>query len=222
MYLCITIGTNSIKALEKSLDGKILKWGRLERTSKPFHTSIAPMDENDAVAHLKMLLNKMGSESREAAVAIPAFLTFTAVAESADAAQIPAAVGTFNLDVIDLGQGLPGQGKVFLTAVPKDIIEKYGRILGEAGFESARWESESVILARNFGDSPEPVLLVALDQRSTTFVVARNAQPIFVEQTDFTLASDNPDVILNKVKNIVTEKKIKNIRWITEKNFLNF
>lgn len=239
MYCCINIGTNSIKVLQKDSDGKVLKWGFLERKNKPFHTSILPMDENDVIACLKILLDKMGSEPREAVIAIPAFLTFTTVAGSADPAQIPAAPGTFYLDVIDLGGGT-----FFLTAVPKDVVEKYGRILGEVGFESARWESESVILARNFGNFPEPTLIVGLDERSTTFVVARNAKPVFVEQTDFSLKDAIPhlsessaqnhfaedgyafgkvrDVILNKVKNIITDKKIKNVRWVTEKNFLNF
>ena len=82
-----------------------------------------------------------------------------------------------------------------------------------------------MILARNFGDSAGTTLIIALDERSTTFVAAQNAKPIFVEQTDFVLDSDNSDarnVIINKVKHIIIEKKIKNIRWVTEKNFLNF
>ncbi len=217
MYLCIDIGTNSIRVLEKDSSGKISRWGKLERPAKPFHTSISPMEEKDVVEHLGILLAKMNVTPRAAVAYIPAFLTFTAIAESADLNRIPAAPGTFKIDAVGIAPN-----KFFLTAVPNDVIEKYGRVLGGVGFESASWESKSLILAKNFSNSVESILIVDLDERSTTFVVARNAQPIFVEQTDFTLASDSPDVILNKVKNIVAEKKIKNIKWVTKDHFLIF
>lgn len=215
--LFVDIGTNSIKALEKDPEGKISRWGKLERNSKPFHTSISPMDEKDVIEHLKILLAKMGALSHAIVVSIPAFLTFTAIAESADPKHIPAAAGAFQLDSIGLAPG-----KFFLTAVPRDVIEKYGRILGAVGCQSASWESKAAVLAKNFSVGREPILIVDLDDRSTLLMVAEDGKPVFAEHTDFTQASGAPDVIMNKVKNIVTEKKIKNIRWVTKNFFYSF
>lgn len=217
MSLFIDIGTNSIRVLEKSSNGQVLKWGKLERASRPFHTSIHPMEEKDVIEHLKILLAKMDALLHGVVVIIPAFLTFTTIAESSDPKHIPAANGTFYFDSIKLAPGA-----FFLTAVPKDVIEKYGRILGAVGCQSASWELKAVVLAKNFGFAKEPILIVDLDDRSTTFVVVQEGKPIFIEQTDFTLASNSSDVIMNKVKNIVTEKKIKNIQWVTKSFFYSF
>lgn len=215
--LFVDIGTNSIKALEKDSEGKILRWGKLERASKPFHTSIQPMEEKDVIEHLKMLLAKMDALLHGVVVIIPAFLTFTTIAESSHPKHIPAADGTFHFDSVNLAPGA-----FFLTAVPKDVIEKYGRILGAIGCQSASWESKAAILAKNFDVGKEPVLVVDLDDRSTAFVVAQEGKPVFTEHTDFSQASGTPDVILNKVKNLVAEKKIKNIRWVTKNFFYSF
>ena len=55
----IDIGTNTIRALEKGANGEVLKWGKLERLAKPFHTSILPMDKSDIIKHLRILFAKM-------------------------------------------------------------------------------------------------------------------------------------------------------------------
>jgi hypothetical protein len=179
-----------MKVVEKDAAGRTVRWGILERRGRPFHTNIQPLDAADAARHLKMLIEKMGSRAKEAVASVPAFLLLFAIADAPDSRWIPAAPGTFR------AYGTPlGNGKYWLTGLPDEITEKYARICAAVGLDLVHLESESLALARVFGKSGEPVLIVDIGDRFTTFTVARGSQPVLVRRSDFGAASDARDVI---------------------------
>lgn len=204
MYLCVDIGTNAIKVLEKSSDGKILRWGILER-SKPFHSNIVPLEEKDAAGALKILLDKMRVEAAEAVAVLPDFLTFTMIAENSDPENIPAAPGTFHFQAFPLTPE-----NFFLSAVPKDVIEKYARIFQNLNLKIKSLEMESFVLARVLGKSARPTLIINSRKGFTSLVVAKDGFPDFVSKTDFGIQSGR-DVIINKAKEIAEKKSVQKI-----------
>jgi Tfp pilus assembly PilM family ATPase len=205
-YLCIDIGTSAIKALEKAPDGTILKWGILKIKDKPFHTSISPLDEGEAIHYLKILLEKMRSEGKEAVASVPAFLAFTAIAPAVDSRYIPAAIGTYKLDYIKTSET-----EFFLIATPNDVLEKYQRIFDSLGLKLLRLELESVALARTLGKIYSPALIIDIGYRSTTLTLAQRGRVNFVYHTDFAMASNQMDVIMNTVKEIAEKRSVKQI-----------
>lgn len=187
-YLCIDIGTSSIKAVEKDGNGIALRWGILERRGKPFHSSIQPLDIEDAVRHLKMLVEKMGSTARAAVASIPAFLALIAVAESNDPKFVPAAPGTFTMSAESIDWA-----KYLLVAIPNAVAEKYSELFWKAGLALEKVTLESSALAASLGRDPAPALITDVGDRSTTFTVAQEGRVKYIEQTDFAMASLKPD-----------------------------
>lgn len=192
--------------MEKKSDGTVLRWGYLERKDKPFHTSISTLNEKEAIFSLKQLLNKMGAESKQAAVSLPPFLVFTAIVDSPDPKHVPAAPGTFQFGAAEINAG-----KFFLAAIPNSVIEKYQRIFASLGMDILRLEPESVPLARIHSKKNEPTLIVDVGHRSTSFTISHKGQVYFIAHTDFGVASGSPDVIINRAKEIAKARKIKHI-----------
>lgn len=220
MYLAVDIGTNSIKILEKDDTGKVLKWGRLER-KQPFQTNITPLDEKAAVYFSKSLLELMKAESGEAVVVLPDFLFYTMIADDPDIRQIPAAPETFHFQAFAL-PSLAGQaGKFLLVAIPKDIVEKYIGVFSGLGIKIRSIELQGFVLARVFGKSQNPTLVVDIGERRTSFVVAKDGFPNFIARTDFGMASKAPDVIMNKVKEIAGAYDVKNIFYTCPLDIVN-
>lgn len=204
-YLFVDIGTGSIKALEKDAAGNVLRWGLLERRSRPFHATIQPLDEIDTARHLELLLEKMGATAVAAVASVPLFSVFTAIAGAADPLFIPAAAGTFQLASVKLADNL-----YFLYAAPNDIIEKYRRIFESAGLDLKKLELESVALANRFAGS-ERILIVDAGHRFTTFTVAERGKPLFVSGTDFAAASGTANVIIERTNEIARRHPVKRI-----------
>src|SRR3989344_5010771 len=148
MYLCIDIGTNSIKAVEKDPRGIPVKWGILERENNPFHTSIYNLSEADTIYCLAALLDKMKIDSNDVIASVPSFLTFTAIADTPDFSVIPADSGTFKPFSIPLPNG-----KYFLAAIPNEVVAKYETIFRASGLNLLKLEPESVALAKNLGSA---------------------------------------------------------------------
>lgn len=211
-YLCIDIGTVSIKAAEKDFSGRILKGGSLKRLDRPFHTNILSLDEAGTIQCLKALLTRMESGTYLAVASLPAFYAFTTVAPILDPKYIPAQPAIYKMDAIRLEDG-----KYFLVAIPREIIEKYKRIFKAVGLKLVRLELESFALARTHGLSSEPSIIIDVGERSTTFTIAKNGRAELISQTDFSLASQAPNVILEKARNLALSRNIRNV--IKARNF---
>ena len=205
-YLCIDIGTGSIKAVEKSADGRILRWGMLEKTDGPLQSSIQPLDEALAIHYLKTLVAEMHTESQDAVVSLPAFEVFTAIAPAVDPQYIPMSPNTFKLEAFPVNNK-----SFFLVAVPKEIIAKYKRIIRNSGLNLVRLELESVAVARVFADLKEPVLVMDVGRRSTAFTLVEKGMVNFLSHTDFALASNARNVIINKARVLANQRGAKKI-----------
>src|SRR3989344_1217895 len=161
-YLCIDIGTGSIKAVEKSADGRILRWGMLEKTDGPLQSSIQPLDEALAIHYLKTLVAEMHTESQDAVVSLPAFEVFTAIAPAVDPQYIPMSPNTFKLEAFPVNNK-----SFFLAAVPDNPFVFGNNLLRHGDQEKTfvvdrkRLQLESVGAHRNVlrvnggGDSSE-------------------------------------------------------------------
>ena len=205
-YLCIDIGTGSIKAAEKAADGQVLRWGILEKTDGSLQSSIQPLNESLAIHYLKTLIAEMRAESIDAVVSLPAFEVFTAVAPAVDPQYIPMSPNTFKLEAFPINDK-----NFFLVAVPKDVIAKYKRIIRYSGLNLIHLELESIAAARVFVDLKEPVLIMDIGRRSTAFTVAEKGRVNFLSHTDFALASNARNVIINKARVLANQKKAKRI-----------
>lgn len=205
-YLCIDIGTSSIKALEKDASGKVLRWGILERRAKPFHSSIQPIDVDDASEVLASLLSRMGVEARSAVMSLPSFYVFTAIADVVDPKLIPAIPSTYRLEAVRLDDG-----RYFISAIPKEITEKYEEIATACGLRLDRLELESSAIAHRFRNNTQRNLIVDIGSRSTTFSVAHNGSPEYIFHSDFGGASQALDVIMNKTREIAEKQGINQV-----------
>lgn len=203
MYLCVDIGTSSIKAVEKDENGQVIRWGILERRGNPFHTSIQPIKIEDAAPNLARLVSAMGATATKAVASIPAFLAITSVAEAPDPKYVPAAPGTFSMSAVPVNE------KFFLAAIPNAVGEMYADIFARAGLALDRITLESAALAAALGTEAMPVLIIDVGDRSTTFTVAQDGSVKYIEQTDFALASHAPDVIISKAEKIAANFKTK-------------
>lgn len=205
MYLAVDIGTSSIKIIEKDDQGTAIRWGILARKNKPFHTSIQRIDIEDVARNLKQLLFSMGTTATSAVAAIPAFLAFTLVAEAPEDKYIPAVSGTFTMSVVPLSVG-----RYFLAAIPNRIAEIYSEIFYQAGLRLEKIQLESSALAQHFSMKEQSILVVDIGDRSTTFTVAANGLVQYIAQTDFAMASNSPNVIMERAKKIATDFKVLN------------
>lgn len=211
-YICIDIGTSSIKAVEKTGDGQAIRWGILERRSRPFHTSIQPIDLEDTAKHLKMLIERMRSfdglgeyyDKMPAVASVPAFLALTALAGSNDPRALPAVPGTYHSAAVEIDWG-----RYFLAAIPNDVVEKYAKIFHLAGLRLEKIELESASLARTLAADPGRSLIIDVGDRSTTLTVAQGGAVRYFEQTDFAMASGVWDVIIKKAEKIAAAHETK-------------
>lgn len=205
-YLCIDIGTSSIKVLEKDDSGKVLRWGILERPAKPFHSSIQPIDVQDAAGALRDLLLKTGASARSAIMSLPSFYVFTVIANIVDPKLIPANPATYRLEARRLDDG-----RYFIVAIPKEVSEKYEEIARLCGLNFSGLELESSAIARRFKNNSARRLIVDLGSRSTTFSVTRGGEVEYIFHTDFGGASHALDVIMNKTREIAKEHGVARI-----------
>ncbi|MDO8466558.1 MAG: hypothetical protein Q7S83_00225 [bacterium] len=214
-YLCIDIGTSSIKVLEKNAFGKVLSWGILERPSKSFHSSIRPIDAEDAAGALTNLLSCMGVSTQSAVMSLPSFYVFTVIADVVDPKFIPANPATYRLEATQLDDG-----RYFIVAIPKEVSEKYEAIADLCALRLVRLELESSAIAHRFQNDLGRKLVVDIGSRSTTFSVVRNGSVEYVFHSDFGGASQALDgvpyiksyvwdVIMNKTREIAEKQKIE-------------
>ncbi len=205
-YLCVDIGTSSIKVLEKTGNGTAVRWGILERRGRPFHTIIQPLDIDDAARNLILLLKTMGTSASDAVASVPGFLALKAIAEVPAPGFIPAPAGTFAMSAVRMDDG-----KYFLAAIPNAVAEKYAEMFNRAGLRLNAVTLESSALAKELGNGADRTLIVDVGDRATTFTVARDGLVEYFAHTDFAAASGAPNVIMEKAEKIASDFRIKGI-----------
>ncbi|TSC82706.1 MAG: hypothetical protein G01um101419_491, partial [Parcubacteria group bacterium Gr01-1014_19] len=163
-YLCIDIGTNSIRVLEKDSLGRVSQWGILERSDRVFHSSIQPMRPEDVALSLRRLLAKMPVGSGEAVMSVAPFYVFTVVSDTVDPLLIPACSGAYKIQGVYLRDG-----RYFFGAIPRDIARVYQEVADLAGLSLLRLELASFALAEQFKGVKGKILIVDSDHRCTTY-----------------------------------------------------
>jgi type IV pilus assembly protein PilM len=107
---------------------------------------------------------------------------------------IPVPIEQVSLDWIKIGEKTHADGSrrqlIFLVSIPNEKIESYATIFGKAGFILDGFEVEHISTARALTPGlKQPLLIVDIGGRSTTFTVAKNGVALFAGQTDFSSSS---------------------------------
>jgi type IV pilus assembly protein PilM len=217
-YLGIDIGTTTIKVVELSRGAKgkvelknygILEtYGYLERFNNALQTSSLKPMENEVAAYLKLVLNHAGVRARDAVVSLPSFTAFTTLIELPEMSPqemqqamafqakqyIPLPISAVHVDWFKVGERTDENGiakqQIFLISVPNEHIERYKRIIANAGLNLLALEIEGVSLARILtAGLKEPAMIVDIGARSSNFSIAKEGFLKFTAQTDFAGAS---------------------------------
>lgn len=214
----IDIGTTSIKAVELSGNGKgsfsLSNYALLEVAGHLDHfnnalqsSSLRPLD-SDLISYLSIMRSKANFKTNHVVASMPSFTAFTTVLEvplmstgetdksiSVQAKDyIPVPITEVSLDWIKIGEKTYPDGtkkqQVFLVSIPNEKIESYTNLFGKAGFILDGFEVEHVSIARALtAGTKQPLLIIDIGGRSTTFTVAKNGISLFAGQTDFSSGS---------------------------------
>jgi len=212
-YLGIDIGTNSIKVVQLERDrgkAKLVDYAifeatdHLERVNTALQTSALKLYDQEIADYLKLIIGKSRFIAKEVIASLPPFAVFSTVIDVPPmppkeleqtllfkAKQyVPLPMETVTIDWVKVGEKTAGDGtslqQIFLVSLPNDQVQKYKRIFQLAGLNLTALEVEGFSLARALtrGDD-EPVLIVDIGARSSTFLVARNGLLKSMGQSDF-------------------------------------
>lgn len=212
-YLGVDIGTTSIKVAEVVKTGVRIElknygiletYGYLERFNNALQTSSLKVMEAEVSAYLKLLLNHAQVKSRDVVAALPSFAAFTTLIElpamsPQETSQamvfqakqyIPLPISTVRIDWFPVGERTDENGitkqQIFLISIPNEQIERFQNIFRNAGLNLLALEIESVSLARVLtADTKEPMLIIDIGARSSSFTIGKSGFLKFAAQTDF-------------------------------------
>jgi type IV pilus assembly protein PilM len=212
--LGIDIGTTTIKAAEITAQGSRVYTlsnyamlevaGHLEHINNALQgSSLRPL-ESDLTTYLTAIKRQANFKTNHVRASLPSFVAFTTLLEiplmsNSDTSRslttqvkdyIPLPISQVTLDWIKIGEKTYPDGtkkqQIFLVSVPNEKIESYTTIFGDAGFILDGFEVEHLSLARSLTlQAEQPVLIIDIGGRSTTFTVARKGVALFAGQTDF-------------------------------------
>ncbi|HOA47455.1 MAG TPA: type IV pilus assembly protein PilM [Candidatus Pacearchaeota archaeon] len=196
--LGVDIGTTSIKIVELEKNGKKAKlknYGEYKTSSSkeglmPVSTSFLSFSEDKISSIIKEILEETKIEAREANFSLPVFSSFSTVIELPlmEPEEIPGAIRfqshqyvpvpveevVLDWSIIkeeDLALS-ENKMKVLLVAIPKDVIEKYGKIGEAVGLSIKTLELESFAQARAvIGEDKNPVLILDIGGRTTSITI---------------------------------------------------
>jgi len=194
----IDIGTTSIKAVELSREGGVIKlsgygilenYGHLERMNDAIQTSSLKLLDEVTADMLKRLLAAMKPRTRNCAMSIPVFSAFIALMDVPKLSQkelaqaipfearqyVPIPISEVALDWQVLGP-TPGQEdqkmQVLLVAVPQDTVSKYQRIAELSGLNLKILEVETISSSRAvIGPDTTTLAFVDIGARATNISI---------------------------------------------------
>lgn len=211
--LGVDIGTVSVKAIELSRSksritvenyGIVTTKEYLERGNEAIQTSSLKLVERDVIQLLKLLLRDMNPKARQAAASLPPFAVFAVPVEiplmSAEETArtvpfqarqfIPLPLEETAIDWIKIGESENERGgkyqRLLVTAIPKEVIERYKYIFKRAGLSLSVLEVESQALVRILGRSDDPpTLILDIGAASTSVAIMEHGVLKQVAQTDY-------------------------------------
>lgn len=211
--LGVDIGTVSLKAIELEQRGKDLvmsNYGLLEttgylvRSNEALQTSSLKIVEKEVAEKLKTLLREMKPKTQQAIGAVPVFSVFSTTLEvpfldyketakivNFQAKQyLPVPVSEMTLDWWRTAEFENQRGqrfqRVFIAAIPREVIERYRRIFRLAGLRLTALEMESAALNRVFGSAAGgPAAIVDIGAESTAVAISENGELKHSSQFDY-------------------------------------
>lgn len=213
-YLGVDIGTTSIKVAEierlKRGPAILKNYGVLEtrsyldRFNEVLQTSSLKLVGAETATYLKLLIEKAGVRTKKVIASLPAFSAFTTLIElpmmpDSDLVKIvrfqarqyiPLTLSAVTIDWIKVGERMDEGGikkvQVLLISILNEQIDKYKKIFEAAGLKLMAMELEGISLARVLtAGIKEPVLIMDIGARSSSFFIAQDGFLKFVGQTDF-------------------------------------
>ena len=199
MSVGLDIGSKTIKIVELSKEGNTF---RLRASGVVAHKSKTPehIKEDKELGLLAEAVKKLHKEakitSREVGIALPETQVYTRTikfpqltdAEIASAVRweaeqyipIPVNEAIVQHQIIERRDDTsPPSVSVLLVAAPKELVEKYARVVEMAGLSFAAVETELIALVRSLAPEDQTVLLVDFGARSSDIAIARNGQLVF-------------------------------------------
>ncbi|MBN2568446.1 MAG: type IV pilus assembly protein PilM [Deltaproteobacteria bacterium] len=211
--LGVDIGTSSIKVVELKKAGDkftLRNYGILETKDYLNHpnaaiqTSSLRINEDDAAAALKLLLNDMKPKTELAVATLPVFTTFTTMldfpdlppAEVEKAIQfqapqyVPIPMAQVSTEWRKIGEYTDKDGRkhqrIILTATPNDVVKNYERVFKRAGLRLIALEHEPFAIARALKGSLTDIATLVIDigAQSTSAIIINKGVVEYVGQTD--------------------------------------
>ncbi len=202
-HLGIDIGTTSIKMVKiekysggaangKSPRGKLINYGTLRAhallrssTADVIQTKRLTLLESEVVKMIQALRQRLGDDSKEVIMSIPAFSSFVdeltlpkmpeeeipKAVEFEARSHVPVPINEIELTWQAAGEDA-GRSVITLVAVPKEILFRYRNICNQLGLTLKALEVEtfSIIRALNLYDE-EPVMILDIGAKNTNISI---------------------------------------------------
>lgn len=211
--LGVDVGTSAIKVAEVAKRGGRLwleNYGILETRAylndgpnQALQTSALKMSEARVAGFLGTLISEMGTKTRNAVLAIPAFSAFSTMfdmpalapseMESAISFQarqfIPLSADKVSVDWAEIGETKDERGavmkKILLMGIPNETVDAYKRVCKTVGLRVAVFELESLALVRILsGLGSGCACAVDIGALAVNVVVAENGKMQYASQFD--------------------------------------
>lgn len=195
--LGIDIGSKSIKVIE--LIGTSGTW-QLKSSGAVGYTGVSPdkivsEDEYTAVSGvLKKIITQIGVSSKEVNLSLPEALVFTRVIkfpmlsdeevssavkwEAEQYIPIPLNEAVVQYTILDRNQATASVS-VLLVAAPKNVVEKYVKVVKMAGLTPVSAETELTALARSLSPEKGIFLMLDLGSSSTDMSIVKDSNTVF-------------------------------------------
>jgi len=199
MPVGLDIGSKTIKMVELSKEGKTYKLRASGLVAHNGHPPEHATDDKELVT-LAEVIRKLYKEakisSKEVAIALPEAQVYTrgikypllTDAEVASAVRweaeqyipIPVSEAIIQHQIIERREDTnPPFVSVLLVAAPKELVEKYAKVVEMAKLSLVAVETELISLTRALAPSDQTVMIVDFGARSTDIAIAKNSQLVF-------------------------------------------
>lgn len=199
MSLGIDIGSKTIKMVELGKDGnswKLKGAGAIDFSGNLPDQITSDKDAFLLSATIKKLHSQLKVSSKEVVFAIPEdkvftrsvkfpFLTDQEIAsavkwEAEQYIPIPIAEAVLQHQVLERKESaIPPEVEVLLVAAPKNLLEKYVRVIQMAGLTPIAIETELIALTRALATPDKTVMIIDFGSKSTDLAIAKNARLYF-------------------------------------------
>ncbi len=200
MSVGIDIGSKSIKVIELTRDGDLYSLKSagiigLKTESQMASTQDGKTDP-ELLSSIKKLFSDAKISGKNVSIAISESQAFTRVVkfplltdqeiesaikwEAEGAIPIPLNEAIIQHQILERRENItPPEVSVLLVAAPKVAVERYVKILSEAGLNVVGIETELLSLTRALAPASQTVVLVDFGAKSTDIAIARNGLLVF-------------------------------------------